>query len=89
MTEYGMTLATPLAESTQFYRGVIIEQNFAYCIFAFQRIISEIEQIAPERRHYYMDGTFKVVPFGAFNQLLIIYIEFFGKVCFSLSLNCI
>lgn len=80
MREYGMTTGTPQCESTPFFRGVIIEEEFAYCVFASQRIIDEINQLPPENRHYYMDGTFKVVPFGRFNQLLIIYFEFFHKV---------
>lgn len=80
MREYGMTISTPTTESTPFFRGVIVEHDFAYCIFASQRIIDEINHLPEESRHYFMDGTFKVVPFGKFNQLLIIYIEFFQKV---------
>lgn len=81
MNEYGTTHGTLTEAATPFYRGVVCEDNFAYCIFASEHIIKQIKDIPAERRHYYMDGTFKVVPFGAFNQLLIIYIEFFGKVC--------
>lgn len=80
MAEFGMTQATPTHPSSAFFRDVVVERDFAYCIFASQQIIDEIEQLAPERRNYYMDGTFKVVPYCSFNQLLIIYCEFFQKV---------
>lgn len=82
MKEYGNAIAIGNDEPIPFYRCVSIEQEFAYCIFASQRIIDEIAKLPEERRHYYMDGTFKVVPFGDFNQLLIIYAEFFQKVKF-------
>lgn len=80
MNEYGKTKATASDEPTPFYRCVVIEQQFAYCIFASQRIIKEISKLPEGCRNYYMDGTFKVVPSGQFNQLLIIYAEFFQKV---------
>lgn len=80
MTEYGMTKRTPTEKSTTFFRTVQIEDDFAYCVFASQRIIDEIVKLPQERRHYYMDGTFKVVLYGDFSQLLIIYAEFFQKV---------
>lgn len=75
MQEFGMT-----QNGTDFYRTTQIEQQFSYCIFASKNIIDEIEKIPEGRRNFYMDGTFKVVPFGDFNQLLIIYTEFFQKV---------
>lgn len=80
LKEYGTIIHTATDESIPFYRCVQIEDEFAYCVFASERIINEIKKMPAERRHYYMDGTFKVVPYGAFNQLLIIYVEFFQKV---------
>lgn len=83
-----MTLRTPTVESTPFYRSVQTEDDFSYCVFASQRMIDEINLLPPESRHYYMDGTFKVVPYGASKHLLIIHVEFCGKVYqFYLSLS--
>lgn len=81
MKEYGMTMPITVTDQmTPFFRTVQIEDDFAYCVFASQRIINEIELLPEDSRHFYMDGTFKVVPYGSFNQLLIIYAEFFQKV---------
>lgn len=81
MKEYGMIMPTTATdEITPFFRSVQIEQDFAYCVFASQPIINEIDMLPEDSRHFYMDGTFKVVPYGNFNQLLIIYAEFFQKV---------
>lgn len=64
-----------------FYTACIAEENFSYCIFTSFHIIEMIkENIAPNNRCYLMDATFKIVPHGCFNQLLIIYITYFDKV---------
>lgn len=56
---------------------------FSYCIFASDEIIEMYEDKIPlERRDFLMDATFKVCPFGPFNQLLIVYISYLEKVFF-------
>lgn len=40
--------------------------------------------IQEQNRHFLIDATFKVCPFGDFKQLLIIYIEHMQKVIFRL-----
>lgn len=79
MSEYGITANNE--EPTQFFRKVFISETFSYCVFASQPIIDRItEHIPAGRRNFYLDATFKVVPFGEFNQLLIIHVEYFDKV---------
>lgn len=55
--------------------------DFSYCIFSSKKIINEIEKhIDVKDREFYIDGTFKVVPYGGFSQLLIIHIGRFDTV---------
>lgn len=75
---YGMSLTGAGVESEVFYRKVYTSNQFAYCIFASEQIVRCAKQL--EERHIHMDGTFRVVPYGEFNQLLIIHITFFEKV---------
>lgn len=78
---YGMSLAGGGVESAPFYRKVYSCDQFAYCIFASHYIIQQIKDL--EQHHIHMDGTFRVVPYGQFTQLLIMHITFFDKVHFS------
>lgn len=56
-------------------------QDFSYCIFTSKKIMQLIEEkIAVEDRHYFIDGTFKVVPFGCFTQLLVFHVAKFDTV---------
>lgn len=56
-------------------------KDFSYCIFSSKKIIQHIEATTqPNERRYLIDGTFKVVPFGSFKQLLIIHFARFGTV---------
>lgn len=88
MKEYGMTKTIGNVESTPFYRTCFTSPSFSYCVFASQRIIDVIQShLPPNQRDYYLDGTFKVVPFGEFNQLIIVHIEFYSKVFLSFSLS--
>lgn len=80
MTEYGMSAASGGVDSTAFFRKVVTENQFAYCIFASQAIIDQVATLPPENRHYSMDATFRVVPYGDFNQLLVIHATFIDKV---------
>lgn len=68
-------------KSKLFFKYAYESKAFSYCIFASDNIISAIEKHIPvERRKYLMDATFKVCPYGIFNQLLIVYIEYLGEV---------
>lgn len=56
-------------------------KDFSYCIFSSKKIIQEIEKTVDVKdREYFIDGTFQVVPFGCFSQLLIIHIGRFETV---------
>lgn len=81
-TSFGLTKdkANPLP----FYTACIFEdQKHAFCIFSSLKIISEIkENIPPPNRKYLIDGTFKIVPKGCFNQLLVICIQYFDRAIF-------
>lgn len=80
MATYGMSINGGGIESTPFYRKEHSEKGFAYCIFASQSIINRVVELPQDRRHFFMDGTFRVVPYGEFKQLLVIHISFFEKV---------
>lgn len=65
----------------QFYKGTSVQKNFECTFFASESIINNITANIPKgKRHYFLDATFKVVPFGSFKQLLILYVEYIGKV---------
>lgn len=60
-----------------FFKACISEPEFAYCIFASEAIMQGInDNISAGQRRYLIDGTFKVVPLGCFNQLIVIYIQY-------------
>lgn len=63
------------------------KETHSFCLFASQSIADLIqENIDVNRRRYLMDATFKCVPYtkSAFKQLLIIHVEYLGKVCVSI-----
>lgn len=65
----------------QFYKGTLIKPNFECTFFASDSIIDIIKSNIPRgKRNYFLDATFKIVPFGSFKQLLILYVEYIGKV---------
>jgi hypothetical protein len=65
----------------QFYKGTQVTANFENTFFASDKIIELIKKNIPSsKRSYFMDATFKIVPIGSFRQILIIYIEYIGKV---------
>lgn len=56
-------------------------KDFSYCIFSSKKIMQLIEEkIDVKDRHYFIDGTFKVVPYGCFTQLLVIHVGKFDTV---------
>lgn len=55
--------------------------DFSYCIFSSKKIIQLIQsKTGINDRHYLIDATFKVVPYGPFTQLLIIHYAKFETI---------
>lgn len=82
MTEHGYNLSG----NARLYIDTIISEKYTFCLFASINTINLIQtNIRPNRRNYLMDATFKIVPYGKFTQLLIIYIEWSGDVSFDCS----
>lgn len=72
---YGQTLHKSNVDKNQFYRTTYVCDEFAYSVFASQRIIDMIaSNYSIEERKYMMDATFKVTP-QLFYQLLTIHFE--------------
>ena len=83
MKMFGYTLND---NPTIFYKGIFrdLENNYAFCVFGSDTIINLINTHIPlGQRNFLMDATFKVCPYGIFNQLLIIYVEYCNNVCKS------
>lgn len=79
MENFGFTIRQQ--NPTRFYKTLVIQNNYKFCVFASDEIIELIKSnIAEDQRDYMMDATFKVCPYGDFNQLLIIYIAYCGEV---------
>lgn len=84
MLMFGMTKADP---SKEFFKTVFQCDTFSYCVFASEKVITLMDCHLPKaERHFLVDATFKVCPFGAFKQLLIIYIKYMEKVYLYLML---
>lgn len=84
MKKFGMTKGE---NPKQFFKKLHESETFSYCIFASEKTITLMEKnINPANRHFLIDATFKVCPFGAFKQLLIIYIKYMQKVRQFLSI---
>lgn len=78
---YGTTLRQNKDEKSDFFRHAFQSNEYAFCIYASNDIINAINQeILPENRQYFMDGTFKVCPMGIFQQLLIVHVNFLGQI---------
>lgn len=71
----------------KFYHGTVAKPNYIFSVFASPKAIRLIEEEMPigSKRTILMDGTFKIVPTGCFNQLLVLYIEHEGYVCIFLN----
>lgn len=68
-------------EPKPFFRYAHNAKSFSYVVFASENIIDGIvKHIDVDRRKFLLDATFKVCPFGPYNQLLVIYIEHMGEV---------
>lgn len=67
--------------STLLYKGTLVDNEYTSTFFASDLIMALIdEKVELKRRRYLMDATFKIVPVGCFNQLLIIYLEYIDSV---------
>lgn len=89
-TKYGTSLQNgediESLPSTDFYQHTHECKAFSYTIFASQNVINGIKtQIPVGRRKFAMDATFKVCPYGIFNQLLIIHVEHLDEVRIFIS----
>lgn len=59
-----------------FFDDAIDTGDVQYCVFSSKKIIKVInEHIPKDKLHLLMDATFRTVPLGPFNQLLIIYVR--------------
>lgn len=68
-------------EARPFFITAREEERFSYCIFASKKSIELMEANIQEKdRCFLVDATFKVVPNGIFNQLLIIFVEYINMV---------
>lgn len=57
-----------------FYKGTVLHDRFNYSVFASPSIIAKVEGLT--ELHFHIDATFKVVPTGEFNQLLVFHINY-------------
>lgn len=65
----------------EFFNGAVQTENYSFCVFSSKYVIDLIEKhIDVNLRQYSLDATFKVVPIGPFNQLLIFYANYIEKV---------
>lgn len=81
LMEYGYTSRKDVEDQTVFFRTAQAYNGFSYCVFASADIVEAIKaNISPGNRTYYVDGTFKITPIGAFVQVLILSIDFMGQV---------
>lgn len=70
-----------LENKYSFYDAAEDHGDHAFCVFSSKVSIQLIEAEIPEkRRHILMDATFRTVPMGPFNQLLILYVKKQKKV---------
>lgn len=60
-----------------FFKAAITENDFPFCIFYSEAIGAMIKvNIAPRSRKYLIDGSFQIVPYGWFAELLVLYVEY-------------
>lgn len=75
-----------LEGDADFYINTVVEEEFAFTIFASKFVIDFIEKnIEPSSRSFLMDGTFDSLP-NAYYQLLVISIEFNNDVSKNISI---
>lgn len=58
----------------KFFDGAVRCENHSFCVFSSKGICDAYAENVPVgERHILMDATFKIVPIGDFQQLLILY----------------
>lgn len=84
MNKFGVT-----GKGQRFFKTAFTCDQFEYCIFASDDVIANIQDRIPlDRRHYLMDATFKICPYGTFKQLLIIFISYLESVILIFFVFC-
>lgn len=59
------------------FNKICIEKDYCNCIFSSEKSIALVkENLEVDERFFIMDGTFRITPRGAFQQVLIIHIQF-------------
>lgn len=76
----GQTLRGENERTTSFFKHAYQCDDFSYCVFASDDVIEIINTIQPDKRMLFCDGTFHIVPHGAFSQLLILSADICGQV---------
>lgn len=94
MRKYGTTLQNGEDQdqltSKSFFKHAHNAKSFSYVVFGSDNIIQSIKTRIPvENRKFLLDATFKVCPYGPFNQLLIIHIEHLNEVTFLFFIYCL
>lgn len=94
MRKYGTTLQNGEDQdhltSKSFFKHAHNAKSFSYVVFGSENIIQSIKnQIPVDKRKFLLDATFKVCPYGPFNQLLIIHIEHLNEVTFLSFIYCL
>ncbi|XP_062141719.1 uncharacterized protein LOC133849565 [Drosophila sulfurigaster albostrigata] len=78
MNRFGMTKGN---FPKVFFKKLYASSSFAYCVFASDKVITLMQaNIEEQNRHFLIDATFKVCPFGDFKQLLLIYVKHMQKI---------
>lgn len=67
-------------DEKKIYYGTVIKKHFAFTVFVFWSIVDIVRTLPKPQRTFMCDATFKIVPYGEYKQLFIIYIEYQEKV---------
>lgn len=74
MQAYGMCDDTPFSKTA--YECA----QFSYALFVCDPTVNIIKSLPHDQRHFMIDATFKIVPYGEFTQLLIMHVRYIDKV---------
>lgn len=73
----------------RFFDVAVQRNDYSYCVFSSKHLIElALGNLVEDDLHVLMDATFKIVPFGGFSQLLILYIRVKHEVSFNTN-KCI
>lgn len=83
MNLYGYTKSS---NKKIFFKYSYESTQFSYCIYVSEKVITLMTiHLEVKDRNFLIDAKFKVCPFGESKQLLIIYIEYMGRVIFRIT----